>query len=117
MTEDFLFITFMRLLPFLALLGVVIAAIALALTMAGPPQRRLARLLWPIAALLVWTSACLFLGFAFASDPENMDSATSMRRLVGPLPVLLLGDALWLVWLWHVIKARRGETRVAGVSA
>jgi hypothetical protein len=114
---EFLFITFLRILPFVALLGVVTAAIALALTLAGPQQRRLARLLWPLAALLIWTSACLLLGFAFASDPENMDSATAMRRLVGPLPVLLLGDALWLVWLWHVIKARRGETREAEVSA
>ena len=107
----------MRVLPFVALSGVVLAAVALALSMAGSRQRRIARLLWPIAALLIWTSACLFLGLASASDPDNMDSATSMRRLVGPLPILLMGDALWLGWLCRTIKFQRIEMRQTGVAA
>jgi hypothetical protein len=105
--RDVLFLAVVRVIPWAMVVGVAIAAAALSLTFAGDRQQRMALLLWPVAALLLWTSACLLLATAFATDPDNMDPATATRRLLGPLPVLLLGNVLGLVWLRHAIRRHR----------
>jgi len=105
------------LVPLIALSGLITGATALVLRFVGPRQRRFARVLWPIAALLLWSSAWVFLAIAFATDPDNVTSETAIHRLFGPLPVLIISDALGLIWLWSAIRRHRSELHQTGVAA
>lgn len=108
--RDVLFLALLRIIPWGMLAGVVLGATALSLTFAGARQRRIARLLWPVAALVLWTSSCLLAATAFATDPDITDPATATRRLMGPLPVLLLGNLFGVMWLRHAVRRHRAPT-------
>ena len=109
-------ITLFRLAFVILASGLVTGATALVLRFMAPRHHRLGGLLWPLTALLVWTGACLFLAIAFATDPDNVTSEAAMRGLLRPLAVLIIGDALGLIWLWSTIRRYRGgldQPRVA----
>ena len=94
-------------------LSAVSGALALALSFAGQRQRWLARRLWPVAGISLWSAVCLFI-VAFLTNWPGPAAQVPVTRLALPAWLALLGGVLggyWLRWAakaGHVASARPG---------
>ena len=97
-------------------LACISGAIALALGSAGTRQRRLARLLWPVAGLSLWAAVCLFITATFTNWP-GPPQAVPANRLALPAFLAVLGGLLGGYWVRWAAKGRRASSAHAGVAA
>jgi len=91
----------------LLLAGAVSLCLALPLSLATPRQRPIARLLWPVGALLLWSGICAFTGWAAATDHDNAIYGMGIERLALPTVLWALGSALGCLWLRSAIRVSR----------
>jgi hypothetical protein len=97
-------------------LSTLSAAVALALSLAGQRQRRLARKLWPLAGISLWSAVCLFMVGVFTNWP-GPPKQVPITRLVLPAWLALLGGLLGGYWLRWAAKADRPASARPGVAA
>ena len=97
-------------------LAFVSGAVALALSFAGLRERRLARVLWPIAGLSLWSAVCLFMAAAFTGWP-GPPQQVPVVRLVLPGVLAVLGGLLGVYWVRWAAKGARAGNAQARVAA
>jgi hypothetical protein len=98
-------------------IGGAVLCMALALSLAQPRQRRLAKLLWPAGVLCLWTGICSFFGWAVLTDLDNVPYHMGLERLGTPLILLILGGTIGGYWLRAGIRDFRAEEPKAEVAA
>ena len=99
----------------LCLTGIT-APIALSLSFAGERQRRIARVLWPLAGIALWMSACLFMAAIFTNWPGPPHSLP-VSRLALPVFLIILGAVLWGYWIRWAVRGVRAENPHAKIAA
>ena len=90
--------------------AVISGAIALALSFAGPRQRRIARILWPVAALGLWVGVCLFMAAMLTGWPAPPREIAASRLAV-PAYLAVLGGALAGYGVRWAVRGRHHPNR------
>jgi hypothetical protein len=94
----------------------VSGAVALAFGFANGRERRLARMLWPLAGLSLWSAVCLFMAAAFTGWP-GPPQQVPVVRLTLPGFLAVLGGLLGVYWVRWAAKGARAGSAQARVAA
>jgi hypothetical protein len=96
-------------------LSILSGALALALSFAGQRQRGLARRLWPVAGVALWSAVCLFMVAVWTNWPGT-PAQVPLTRLALPAFLALLGGILGGHWLRWTTKGARPASVRSGVA-